>query len=131
MPSFALGLGPSEFPVQTGLTQAAVAVVLGRGGGLRGWQGKVGLTAHGVAALGLAVAARRARRSGDVLDAALVEGLGANDRARITEASSPPPQTALTRRQQLLPDWRLRRRYRSGRDISYGEFGVHNRLDVW
>ena len=37
----------------------------------------------------------------------------------------------MTRRQLLLPDLRVRKRYRVGRDISYGDAGVRNHLDVW
>jgi acetyl esterase/lipase len=131
LPSFALGLAPSEFPVHTGLVQLGVAGLLARGGGLRGWPGKVGVAAHAASAVGLAVVARRAGQAGKVLDAALVEGLGAGYRARITEPFTPQPEPALSQRQRLAPDMRLRRRYRYGRDISYGEFGMRNQLDVW
>jgi acetyl esterase/lipase len=66
-----------------------------------------------------------------VLEAALVDELGADYRSRITEAFTPRPEVPLTRQQLLRPDMRSRRRYRSGRDISYGDFGKRNLLDVW
>ena len=37
----------------------------------------------------------------------------------------------MTRRRILLPDWTARRHHRAERDISYGEFGQRNLLDVW
>jgi acetyl esterase/lipase len=131
MPSFALGLGPSEFPVHTGLLQLGIGGLLGRGGGVKGWQGKLGLAAQAASAVGLAVVSRRVGTAGEVLDAALVEELGADHRARITEPFTPLPEPALTMRQRLAPDLRLRQRYRSARDVSYGEFGMRNLLDVW
>jgi acetyl esterase/lipase len=72
-----------------------------------------------------------ARKAGDVLDAALVDELGANYRSRIREPFAPRPEVALTRQQLLRPDMRARKRYRAVRDVSYGDAGVRNRLDVW
>ena len=60
-----------------------------------------------------------------------MEGLGADHRSRIREPFTPLPEATLTRRQQLRPELRLRQRYRSERDISYGDFGLRNQLDVW
>ena len=131
VPSFALGLAPSEFPVQTGLLQLGVGAVLVRGGGVQGWQGRLGIAAHVASAAGLAVVARRAGRAGDVLEAALVEGLGADYRSRIAHPFTPRPEPALTHRARLRPERRFRRRYRAARDIRYGDFGVRNELDVW
>src|SRR5262249_42037668 len=72
IPSFALGLGPSEFPLHTELFQLGVAGVLARGGALRGWPGRLGLAAHAASAVGLAVASRRAGQADAVLETALV-----------------------------------------------------------
>jgi acetyl esterase/lipase len=130
-PAFAFGLGPSEFPVHAGLVQLAIGALLVRGGGARGWQGKVGIAAHAASVAGLAVVSRTARGAGDVLEAALEEGLGSEYRRRIREPFTPRPEVPLTRRQLLRPDLRLRKHYRSARDVSYGDFGVRNQLDVW
>ena len=59
------------------------------------------------------------------------EGLGADDRSRVGESLTPRPEAALTGRQLVAPELGVRRRYRSARDVSYGEFGVRNQLDVW
>lgn len=131
MPTFAVGLGPSEFPMHTGLVQLAVGALLARRGGTRGWKGKVAIAAHAASVAGLVIVSRRTRRAGGVLDAALVDELGTEYRGRIGESFTPRPEAAITRRQVLRPEMRLRKRYRSARDISYGDFGVRNQLDVW
>lgn len=131
MPAFALGLGPSEFPLQTGVLQLAIGGLLSRSGGTEGWRGKVGIAAHVASVAGLLAVYRTARRAGDVLEAALANELGSDYRSRIREPFTPRPETGLTTRQLLAPEMRVRNRYRAGRDISYGDFGVRNQLDVW
>jgi acetyl esterase/lipase len=131
MPAFALGLGPSEFSVQTGLLQLAIGGLLSRSGGTCGWRGKLGIAAHGASVVGLVAVYRTARRAGDVLEAALVDELGSDYGSRVREPFTPRHEVALTTRQLLAPEMRVRRRYRLARDISYGDFGVRNQLDVW
>jgi acetyl esterase/lipase len=131
MPAFVLGLGPSEFPLHTGLLQLATGGLLSRSGGTRGWRGRLGIAAHAASVAGLVLVYRTARRAGDVLDAALVEGLGWDYRSRVREPLAPRPEVALTSRQLVAPEMRVRRRYRSARDVSYGDFGLRNQLDVW
>jgi acetyl esterase/lipase len=130
-PAFALGLGPSEFPLQTGLLQLAIGGLLARSGGTRGRRGKLAIAAHAVSVAGLVVVHRRARQAGDVLEASLAEELGSDYRDRVREPFTPRPEAAMTTRQLLAPEVGARRRYRSARDISYGDFGVRNQLDVW
>jgi acetyl esterase/lipase len=131
MPAFAFGLGPSEFPLHTGLLQLAIGGLLSRSGGTRGWRGKLGIAAHAMSVAGLVAVYRTARRAGDVLDAALVEELGSDYRDRVREPFTPRPEGALTSRRLVAPEIRVRRRYRSARDVSYGDFGLRNQLDVW
>ena len=131
MPVFALGLGPSEFPLHTGLLQLAIGGLLSRSGGTRGWRGKLGVAAHAVSVAGLVAVYRTARRAGDVLDAALVEELGSDYRRHVGGPFTSRPEAALTSRQLVAPEMRVRRRYRSARDVSYGDFGLRNQLDVW
>jgi len=131
LPALALGLGPSEFPLHTGLAQLAIGGLLARRGGTRGWRGKVGIAAHVASVAGLVVVYRTARRASGVLDAALAEGIGADDRTGVGEPLAPRPEVALTGRQLVAPETGVRRRYRSARDVSYGEFGIRNQLDVW
>jgi acetyl esterase/lipase len=131
VPAFANGLVPSELPFQEGVLQAGLAALLSRSGGTRGWQGKVGLALNAASAVGLAQIYRVASQSDAVLEAALVDELGADYRTRITEPFNPQPDVELTRRRVLAPDFRVRRRYRAERDIAYGEMGRRNQLDVW
>lgn len=131
VPAFASGLAPSELPTQAALFDLAVASVLSRSGGTRGWRGKLGLAAHGLSLAGLAAAHRSASTAGGVLETALKEGLGPDYESRIHKHFNAEPEVPLTRTQLLAPDMRLRKRYRSARDISYGDAGVRNHLDVW
>ena len=130
-PSFAVGLMPSELPLQAGLGQATMAALLSRSGGIRGWKGVLGLAAYAASAAGLVHLHRLASESGGVLERALADELGADYRNRITETFATRPEVAITRRQLAAPDFRVRRRYRSARDIAYGDVAVRNRLDVW
>jgi acetyl esterase/lipase len=131
VPSFAFGLTPSELPLQTGLFQLATASLLARSGGTRGWKGKLGLLAYGASIGGLVAMYRQAGGAGEVLEQALVDELGADYRTRIREPFTPQPDVAFTRKQLLLPDMRTRTRYRAARDLSYGDGGMRNHLDVW
>ena len=131
VPAFFTGLGPSELPFQHGAFQAAVAAFARRGGGAQGWKGAVGLAANAASVAGLVHLHRVASRAGDVLEAALVDELGGDYRNRIDEPFSVQPDVALTRRSILMPDFRLRQRYRAVRDVAYGEHGRRNHLDIW
>ncbi len=61
VPAFALGLVPSEVPLQTGVVQLATGALLARSGGLRGWRGAIGLAAQAASVAGLAAIHRNAR----------------------------------------------------------------------
>jgi acetyl esterase/lipase len=131
VPSFAASLVPSELPLQTGLLELTTGAVLASRGGTRGWRGRLGLAAYAAAAAGLVSIHRTAGRAAGVLEEALVEGLGADYRNHIGEPFRPRPDARLTRHQLWQPDMRTRKRYRTDRDISYGDAGVRNYLDVW
>ena len=131
IPSFAFGLLPSEFPVQTGLLQLATGALLARKGGAKGIRGALGLAAYGASAAGLVYMHRRAGEAAGVLEQALVDEFGTDYRSRITEAFTPRPEVPLTRQQRLLPDQGIRRRFRSARNVAYGDAGIRNHLDVW
>jgi acetyl esterase/lipase len=130
VPAFAFGLPTSELPVQAAVGQALTAAFNARGG-VRGWRGRAALALTGASIAGLAQIQRKALRSGDVLERALVDELGSDYRSRITEGFAPAPVEALSRKRILLPDFTTRRHYRAERNLSYGEFGRRNRLDVW
>ncbi len=131
VPSFALGLPVSELPLQVGLLELASVMALGRGGATRGWQGKVGVAAFAASLAGLAFVHRQAVEAGPVLEDALVEAFGSGYRERIGESFRPREEVPLTRSQLLVPDMRVRKRYRTARDVPYADLGKRNLLDVW
>ncbi len=129
--SFAFGVLPSEWPTQVGLAQAAGAALLARNGGMKGWKGALGLAAYGASAAGLVYMHRQAGQAGRILEQALVDELGSDYASHISEQFVPKPEVPLTRHQLLVPDVTVRRRFRHARNISYGEYGERNHLDVW
>jgi acetyl esterase/lipase len=129
--SFAWGMVPSELPIQTAMFEAVTAALVARKGGLKGWRGKLGLLAHAASFAGLAYAHKLQGKAGPILEQALVDELGADYRRRMHESFTPRPEVPLTRQQLLVPDSRLAKRYRRARDLSYGDAGRHNNLDVW
>ena len=131
IPSFAFGITPSELPTPIGGAQLGIAALLARRGGTRGWQGKVGLAAHAASLAGLAAMHRAAAKAPAILEEALVDGLGADYRSRISEPFNPRPEAPLTRKELLLPDMQKRKRYLSARNVPYGDAGMRNHLDVW
>ena len=108
VPAFAFGLTPSELPLQTGLLQLATGALLARSAAARGAGGApLGLAAYAASVAGLVHLHRVASEAGDVLEAALVDELGADYRSRITRAVQPAaPRSPLTRQQLLRPDMR-------------------------
>jgi acetyl esterase/lipase len=131
MAAFALGLVPSELPLQTGLVQLGTGALLARGGASRSWRGKVAIGAYAVSAAGLVAVHRKATEAARVLEAALADGLGADYRSRIREPFIPRAEVPLSRVRIVYPDLRVRRRYRTASDIRYGDAGTRNCLDVW
>ena len=121
----------SELPVQTAITQVVTAALTGRREESDGLRRASRTGAHRSVVCGRGAAASEGVQSGGVLEQALVDELGSDYRRRITEGFTPAPDVALTRRRILMPDFTTRRRYRAERDLSYGEFGARNQLDVW
>jgi acetyl esterase/lipase len=130
---FVAGVPVSEMPLHTGAAQAALGLVLARGGGLRGVGGALGLGLGAASAAGLWRLYRDAHASVLVLEQALADGLGPGYRDRIQGPYSLAPDVPLTRRTLLAPDLRSRRRYVApgARDLPYGEYGRRNHLDIW
>lgn len=129
--AFLSGLPTSELPLHTMGLQAGAGLLAARGGGARGLRGALGLGLTAASFAGLRQLHRTAAQSGEVLESALVEGLGAGYRERIAEPFSPVPDVPLTRRRRILPPLRVRSRYAAVRDLPYGEFGRRNHLDIW
>ncbi len=131
MPSFSSGLVTSELPRSVIVVQAAGTVVAARKGALRTKAGKAGLALNLASAAGLVGLHLDARQSAEVLEDALVEGLGPDYRARIVEPLLPETSAPGAPRHGPFQLLRARRRYKGYRDVSYGDAGKRNQLDVW
>ena len=110
--------------------QAVVVAVAGASGATAPPRGQLGLGLMALSAAGLLLAHHRARQAEPVLEAALVDGLGADYRDVIAPAWSGALRDG-------VPRGLLRRpfRHESGevetvRDLSYGPHGERNTLDV-
>jgi acetyl esterase/lipase len=120
-----------EFPLQTMALQQIATLELVRRGALRSWAGRLALAASVASWLGLLNLHRAASRSGDLLEAALIDELGPDYRSQITAPWAAPDDAPLTRAAVALPRRGSRRRYLRAADESYGEFGTDNHLDIW
>jgi acetyl esterase/lipase len=129
--SFSFGLLASELPLQTIAGQAAATAVLARRGALRGPAGKLGAAVTAASWAGLVGLHLEARRAGDHLEQALVEGLGDDYAQRIVEPKRPAAGEPPPRFQRAFRSLRGRYRYRTTRDVPYGQFGRRNHLDIW
>lgn len=129
--AFPSGLVVSELPLHTLAVQAALSGALSTRGALRSGRGRLALGFGAASWAGLVALHRAATRSPDVLEAALVEGLGPDYREQMAAEFAPPADVALTRSQVVNAVPRLRRRYAASRGLAYGESGRRNQLDVW
>ena len=129
--SFPGGLTVSEMPLHSLAWQALATTGFVAAGGLRSRAGRAGLAITAASWAGLVGLDWIAAHSYQVLESALVEGLGPDYRARMAATFAPPENVPITRRAVINPLPRLRRRYATTRDLSYGEFGRRNRLDIW
>lgn len=132
-PEFVLGTPTAEMPLHAAAFQSVLALLTGRGGGVRGWRGAAGLGLLGASAAGLWRLHRDGQQAEQVLEQAMIDGLGEGYQDRIGLEHGPLPPVALSHRSILLPDLRTRRRYvaPTARNLPYGEAGRRNHLDVW
>lgn len=129
--AFPGGLTVSEMPLHSLAWQAVATAGFVAAGSLRSTTGRAALALTAASWAGLVGLDRVAARADDVLEAALVEGLGPDYRNRMAATFAPPEDVPISRRQVANPLPPLRRRYAATRDIPYGEFGRRNHLDVW
>lgn len=129
--AFVFGLPASELPVQTALVQAFAQVALARHGALDSTRGRLGAALTVGSWLGLARAYQQGEGSRDQLEQALVDALGPRYRERMAAPLRIEPERRWSARQLLLPDLAARRRYRVATNLTYGEHGRRNVLDVW
>jgi acetyl esterase/lipase len=127
--SFPAGWITSELPLHTIAAQAAFTGVAAARGDLKGGAGKLGLALSLASWGGLIALHREGQKSADVLEQALQDELGPDYRKG---EEDPDTLARITRRQIATPAFRRHRRLtaENGRNLSYGEFGRRNRLDV-
>jgi acetyl esterase/lipase len=127
---FAFGLPTSELPLHTLALQVASTAAFARRGAFRTGLGRAGLALSLASWAGLVALNRRSQHAGGVLEQSLEDALG-GDRDWLSAAPDPEPNVPLTVRQLAMPGRGPRRRYLAGRDLSYGDAGRRNQLDVW
>lgn len=130
--AFAAGWPTSEAPLHAIGWQALATLGFARKGALR--------TPAGLAGLGLSLASwatltriwREALPAGEIFDRALREALG-DELDAGEDPMRPRPSVSLDRRRIAMPFTPWRKRYVSAdtRDISYGDAGRRNTLDIW
>jgi acetyl esterase/lipase len=122
----------SELPLQTIGWQAAATAAFAAGGALRSSAGKAGLALSIASWAGLYGLHRVANQSSQVLEDALVEGLGADYRTRMAPTFAPPADAPITRREIARPFQPWRKRYATDRNLDYGGGkGRRSQLDIW
>lgn len=131
LPSFTAGAVTSELPLHTIAAQALAAVAFARRGVLRTGVGKVGLALSVASWANLVSQYRVAQQSAEVLEEALVSELGADYRSRMASICPAGEDPPFTRVQLALPRPGQRRRYAASIDVSYGDAGKRNLLDIW
>ncbi len=129
--AFPSGLTASEMPLHALAWQVMGTAGFVAAGGLRTRAGRTGLLLSAASAAGLIGLDRVAGQAADLLEAALVDELGDEYRSLMAPEMAPPLNSPITRRQIVNPVPQLRRRYATARDVSYGEMGRRNQLDVW
>ena len=130
VPSFAAGwLFGETAPQMLALTalDAATHLTKGRRSGLRA---KAGLALAGASALGLAHMVRQSRRAAEVLDDALVEGLGV-DYVEQLDAAPDPADLATPWRSLARPFDFRDDAVRVIRNLPYSEAGRRGHLDIY
>ena len=129
--SFFTGWIASELAPFHLVIHLVVTAVFVAGGAVEGTAGTVALALSLVTAIGLVVLIRQAHRVGEVVEAALRDGLGADYADHISPEFRDRHDPTVPLRSLLLPfRWRHRDVTRL-RNIAYGPYGHRNKLDVY
>ncbi|WP_424738921.1 alpha/beta hydrolase fold domain-containing protein [Mycobacterium sp.] len=130
MYAFSYGVFASELPLQTIATHAAVQTAVSR------WLPRrfrwFSWLASAVSWLGLLGLRRMGHSAHEPLTAALDAGLGSDRRRQAGDLwKRPAPDGATAKKPGAARMLRIYRDYVHDGDISYGEFGSRNHLDIW
>lgn len=127
--SYLSGWPTSELPLHVLALQVLATAVALPFGILDGTPGIVGGVLAVLSWAGLIGLHLRARHAHELFEGSLAEALGGDYRSRAIHPRT--PDASLTRRPTLLRVLRARHRYAKDVDLSYGEAGRSNLLDVW
>jgi acetyl esterase/lipase len=121
----------SELPLQAIAWQQAATAACATKGAFRSRGGRIGLAISAASWMALLYLHSVAQRSRDVLEHSLTDELGPAYQDAYAQLPVPPADMKLTYSQKLLPRTGQRNRYLLASDLSYGEFGNSNLLDLW
>ncbi len=127
--SWMLGLAVTELPLQTLATQLGGLALTGRR--LSRPVRTIAWLVAGVSALGLLNFSRAGHRANAPLTAALDSGLGPTRRTDSAGLWRRPAGAGTAKTPGVLRMLRVYRDYAHDANISYGEYGSANRLDIW
>ncbi|MCU1595632.1 MAG: hypothetical protein JWO12_3024 [Frankiales bacterium] len=125
--SYAAGWPTSELPLHVLVLQVVLSAAVLPLGVLDEPAGLVGLALSLASWVGLVLLHVRARQAEAVYEAALVEALGADYPQRVVH----PRPSAAGRRAGVAQMLRVRARHVHETDLSYGDAGKANLLDIW
>lgn len=129
VPLAAVSLLVSEFPTHVLAAEAGVAAGLIARGALRHRSGRVALAVTAASWAGLLASRQDAARTSAVLEAAIEGELG--ERYRDVLPAGHYKETPASLRQKWFPRLSERQVYLRHEDLSYGEAGIRNNLDIW
>jgi acetyl esterase/lipase len=121
----------SELPLQAIAWQQVATAAFAAKGALRTRSGRLGFAISIASWAGLLHLHRVAQDSRVVLERTLVDGLGPTYRDAYDGVTFPPTELRFTRQQRVFPRPGRRNPYALASDLSYGEFGESNLLDIW
>ncbi len=131
VPSFFHGWTVSELPLHTSAAQALVDLAAIRKGALRTWTGRALLAADAAVWAQRYRLHREAGMADRVFDDALADELGADYRAQAASVGVPALDRSIPLARLVQPFSVARRTLAAEHDLSYGEAGKRNYLDVW
>jgi acetyl esterase/lipase len=129
VPLAIVSLVVSEFPMHVLAVEAAAAAALVSRGALRRRRGLLGLGLAAAAWMGLFGARRDALRARRVLTESLSAALGKDYLVHLEHDG--PADNKVSFRQIWFPRLTERKRYLQNEDLSYGDCGIRNNLDIW
>jgi acetyl esterase/lipase len=129
--AFGPGWQVSELPLLSLGGQLLATAVAVRGGRWRTGPGQIRLAAQALSAVGLLTLERAARDSEEVLEDALLAGLGAGYAGRALQEGVDPDPGPAVNPANPFPDFIRRAPHLRAEGIQYGPDGRGNRLDIW